>query len=268
MPLGADLEGPFLGRARRVPVELLRTADLAWLEALFAAHPAMVRMVTLAPEADPGLGAVRWLAARGVLVALGHSDASDGEARGSGRGSGRDPCVQRDGAAAPPCPGLVGAALDDDRLTPTLIADFVHLDPTVARIVLAASGSVVLVSDAVATGGPVQARDGAAWRADGRLAGATTLLDGAVANLVRVGVPVERVVAAASTVPADLLGVADRGRLTVGARADVVALDPAPGPSARGPRRVAGRLTRFPSRVRTRWRTPHVRSPTPVRRLP
>ena len=124
-------------------------------------------------------------------------------------------------------PGLAGVALDDARLTPTLIGDLVHVDPTVVRIVFAAT-PVALVSDAVATA-PSERGDDAVRRPDGRLAGATALLDGAVENLVGIGVPLGRAVAAASTVPADLLGVRDRGRLETGRRADLVLLDPATG---------------------------------------
>ncbi len=112
-------------------------------------------------------------------------------------------------------PGVAGAALDDERLTPTLIADLEHVHPTVA-----------LVSDSVALGRGVEAADGAARLPDGRLAGATTLLDEAVVNLVRIGVRFERAVGAASAGPAFVLGLEDRGRLEVGARADVVALEP------------------------------------------
>jgi len=61
------------------------------------------------------------------------------------------------------------------------------------------------------------------------LAGATTLLDRAVANVVSIGVPLPRAVAAATTVPAAILGLADRGRIEHGARADLVALDPLTG---------------------------------------
>ena len=228
-PLGAHLEGPFLGAAPGAhPIELLRPVDLDWLAALLDAHPGLVRMVTLAPEADPGLRAVSWLAERGVLVALGHSQATADEARAAATAGARV-VTHVFNAMAPlhhRAPGLVGVALDDDRLTPTLIGDLVHVDPAVARIVFAASASVAVVSDAVATGAATQPVQGAARLADGRLAGATALLDEAAANLIAAGVLVERVVAATSTVPADLLGLADRGRLEVGARADLVALEP------------------------------------------
>jgi len=75
--LGVHLEGPFLGDAPGAhATELLQHADIAWLEALIEHHPGLVRIVTLAPEADPGLAATAMLASAGVVVALGHSRAS------------------------------------------------------------------------------------------------------------------------------------------------------------------------------------------------
>jgi N-acetylglucosamine-6-phosphate deacetylase len=231
-PLGAHLEGPFLGDAPGAhPVDQLRAVDLAWLESTLAAHPEVVRMVTLAPEADPGLHAVTWLARHGVRVALGHSEATTEDARDAAAAGARvvTHVFNGMGPLHHRAPGLVGAALDDERLTPTLIADLVHVDETVVRIVLAAKPDVAVVSDAIAARADLDTTDGAARLADGRLAGATVLLDGALQNLVRIGIPIERAVAATSTVPASLLGLADRGHLVAGARADVVALDPSAG---------------------------------------
>jgi N-acetylglucosamine-6-phosphate deacetylase len=164
-------------------------------------------------------------------VALGHSEATHAEARAAADAGARavthlfnamSPLRHRD-------PGLVGAALDDARLTPTVIADLVHVDPAVVRIAFAATDSVALVSDSVAISAPVEARGGAARLPDGPLVGATALLDDAVANLVGLGLPIDRVVSAASAVPAALLGADDRGRLEPGRRADLVALDPTTG---------------------------------------
>lgn len=231
-PLGAHLEGPFLGGAPGAhPSELLRPADIEWLAARWRAHGDLVRMVTLAPEADPDLLATRWLSARGVIVALGHSQATEFESRDAAAAGAR--VVTHLFNAMRPFHhrevGLVGAALDDERLTPTLIADLVHVDATALRVAFAATPTIALVSDAVATGGPVREVEGAARLADGRLAGATVLLDRAVANVVRLGITLERAVAAASTVPAALLGLTDRGRIEAGAAADLVALDPQSG---------------------------------------
>src|SRR5680860_1131061 len=76
-------------------------------------------------------------------------------------------------------PGLAGAALTDERLTPTLIADLVHVHPAALQLAIASKRSVALVTDAVAIGdGGFTRRDGAARLPDGTLAGSTLTLDG------------------------------------------------------------------------------------------
>lgn len=232
--LGVHLEGPFLGRAPGAhPVELLGPADPAWLSDLLDAHPGLVAIVTLAPEADPECAATRLLAERGIVVALGHSTVSYDDARAAAD-AGASVVTHLFNAMGPfhhREPGLTGAALTDARLTPTVIADLVHVHPAALQIVVAAKRSVALVTDAVAvrsgTVGAVSiSEDGAARLPDGTLAGSTLMLDQAVRNVVALGLPVARAVEMAATVPAEILGLTDRGRLTPGGRADLVALDP------------------------------------------
>ena len=228
--LGVHLEGPFLGGAPGAhDAALLREADVAWIRTLLERHPGLVRIVTLAPEADPGFVATRLLDDAGVVVGLGHSRATYDEARAAADAGARmvthvfnamGPLHHRE-------PGLVGAALDDDRLTPSVIADGIHVHPAVLRLILACKANVVVVSDAVAFADGVVAHDRGVFLADGTLAGATSLLDHSVATLVHAGVAIERAVELVTAVPARLLGLDDRGRLEVGARADIVALDAA-----------------------------------------
>ncbi|HUF83089.1 MAG TPA: amidohydrolase family protein [Acidimicrobiia bacterium] len=232
--LGVHLEGPFLGGAPGAhPVELLRPAEPVWLEKLLDAVPGLVRIVTLAPEADPDLFATRLLAGRAVVVALGHSTASYDDVMAAADAgasvvthlfNGMGPFHQR-------APGLIGAALSDPRLTPTIIADLVHVHPAALRLAIAAKDSLGLVTDAVAVGTAIADtarpdQDGVPRLADGTLVGSTLTLDRAVRNVVGLGVPVARAVEMATAVPADVLGLRDRGRLAPGARADLVALDP------------------------------------------
>jgi N-acetylglucosamine-6-phosphate deacetylase len=226
--IGVHLEGPFLGGAPGAhPVELLRPADCKWLRGVLEAFPDLVTIVTLAPEADPALAATRLLHERGVTVALGHSTAGYEEARAAaGAGArlvthlfnGMRPLHHRE-------PGLVGAALDDERLIPTLIADLVHVHPAALRLAIGRKQTVGLVTDRVAVAG-VHVADDAVRSADGTLVGSTLSMDRAVRNVVDLGVPVERAVEMAATIPAAALGLTDRGRLVPGARADLVALDP------------------------------------------
>jgi N-acetylglucosamine-6-phosphate deacetylase len=229
---GAHLEGPFLGtRPGAHPPELVIPPDLAWLAAL----PEIVRVVTVGVEAERSVDAVRALAARGVLVSVGHTGATYdqvGDAAAAGARlvthgfNGMPPLRHRD-------PGVLGAALSDDRLAVSFIADLAHVHPAALTIALRAKGpdGSVLVTDAVAWRAERIGRigvtfDGQVARlADGTIAGSALTMARAVSNVVRhCGIGLEHAVAAASTNPARLLGLADRGRIAAGARADLVAL--------------------------------------------
>lgn len=231
---GAHLEGPFLGAMPGAhPVEHIVDIDRRFLAAL----PPVVAVVTLGPEVPGAAGAIRALVRRGVLVALGHSAATYAEVAAAVDAGAR--LVTHCFNAMPPLhhrePGLVGAALTDDRLALSLVADGVHVHPAAMRLAFRAKpkGGVVLVTDAVAwraahVGAIAVHFDGTAPRlADGTLAGSAVTMDAAVRNVVaHCGVPLPDAVWAASTAPADLLGLTDRGRIAPGCRADLVALGP------------------------------------------
>ncbi|MEY2422965.1 MAG: N-acetylgalactosamine-6-phosphate deacetylase [Acidimicrobiaceae bacterium] len=221
---GAHLEGPFLGGAPGAhPLKFLQPPDLGWLEGL----PDIVRVVTLAPETTHALDAIRLLTARGMLVSLGHSTATYEQALAAIDAGARlvTHCFNGMGPLHHRQPGLIGAALTDDRVAVSLITDLVHVHP--AAIALAfrskSAARVALVTDAVAWEG-----EGDAPRLpDGTLMGSTLTADAAIRNVVqRCGVSLVDAVRAAATTPADLLGLPDRGRIEPGARADLVALNP------------------------------------------
>ena len=230
--LGAHLEGPFLGgRPGAHPSELVVPVDLAWLDGL----PEHVRLVTLAPEQADATPAIEHLVSRGVLVSLGHSDADLATVLAAVRAGARMVTHLFNGMA--PLhhrePGLVGAGLSDDRLAVGLIADGIHVHPSLFPAVFRAKGHgrVVLVSDAIGwrTGRlaerGVAVVDGAPRLPDGTIAGSVLTMDAAVRNVADAGVPLFDALAAASTTPANLLADHDRGRISVGSRADLVVLD-------------------------------------------
>lgn len=232
---GAHLEGPFLGgRPGAHPPHLVVAPDPAWITSL----PPIVALVTLAAEVDGAVAAIGSLVARRAVAAVGHSDATLAQATAAVDAGAR--LVTHGFNAMSPLhhrePGLVGAFLTDDRVTVSLIADGHHVHPAALDVAFRCKpdGRIVLVTDAVAwragRAGEVGIRhDGTAPRlADGTLAGSALTMDSAVGFVVeRVGVSLERAVRAASTAPAGLLGLADRGALAAGRRADLVALDPA-----------------------------------------
>lgn len=231
---GVHLEGPFLGAAVGAHrPDVLVDPDIAWLDAL--ALGTVVRVVTLAPERRGAIEAIAHLTGRGVLVAVGHSTADAAQVAAAADAGAR--LVTHLFNAMPGlhhrAPGLAGVALTDERLVPSLIADGVHVDPMVLRLATRAKGAGrwALVTDSVAwrsrrlPGRSVAVVDGAPRLPDGTLAGSALTMPEAISTMVtQAGVDLVDAVAAASTVPAGLLGLADRGHLEPGAVANVVAL--------------------------------------------
>jgi N-acetylglucosamine-6-phosphate deacetylase len=242
--LGLHLEGPFISPARPgihrsdciMPAKM---DDLDWLCELTAVGSSIV---TLAPECAPA-GFVKTLAAGGVRVSVGHSEASSEcllAAIEDGL-SGVTHLFNAMPAMSAREPGIAGVALADARLTAGIILDGIHVDPLVARAAFAAKGrdKVALVSDAMPTvgtdqdnfelmGRPIRLRCGRLVSDNGTLAGAHLDMASAVRNAVTLAwLSLDDALRAASLVPARFLGIdRERGTLTPGARADIVALTP------------------------------------------
>jgi N-acetylglucosamine-6-phosphate deacetylase len=76
---GVHIEGPFLNEAPGYvgahPPEHVQPADLEPMKRLLDAAGGLTRLVTLAPECDPGMRVTRFLSSQGVIVSAGHSDA-------------------------------------------------------------------------------------------------------------------------------------------------------------------------------------------------
>ena len=250
--LGVHLEGPFISPRRRGahnPDWIVPPSPGA-LDELLAAGAGLVRVVTLAPEVDGGLAAVGQLSGAGVLVSVGHSNATGAQvAAAAGTGArmvthlfNAQPAIKSRE------PGMAGQALADPRLTSGLIMDTYHVATANCALAFAAApGRIALVTDAAACAGmppgeyllggePITLPPGDGVpprRPDGGLAGSALRIDRAVANMVaelaRAGHPhgagLAEAVAAASRVPADLIGRPDLGRIAPGAAADLVWLD-------------------------------------------
>jgi N-acetylglucosamine-6-phosphate deacetylase len=239
--LGIHVEGPFIDPKRKGvhPSEFIRPMLEQDADALIAAR-AGVTVVTLAP-ASVSLAFIGRLAKAGIVVSLGHSDASAEEAQ-SGFDAGASAVTHLYNAMsqlASRAPGVVGATLSDPRIICGLIADGEHAHAAAYRVALAAKGprGIALVSDAMppAAGGPdvfeLQGRrmtrvGNRLIAEDGTLAGAAITMRDAVDYVVRVlKVPLADALMMATLTPARLLRVDDRiGRLKAGFRADLVHL--------------------------------------------
>lgn len=237
--LGAHLEGPFLAPERLGThnPEHRRDPDAALLTRLLAAGP--VAEMTLAPELPGAVALIRLLTSRGVIASVGHTNATAAQARAAFAAGARSvthlfnamrPLHHRE-------PGVAGVALTTDEVTLELIVDGHHLDPDIVRLVWrAAPGRVALVTDGTAAAGmpdgtytmgdiELTVLDGAVRNPAGALAGSALTMIAAVRNVHALGIPLTDAVAAATRVPARLLGRDDIGVLGPGAAADVVILD-------------------------------------------
>lgn len=239
---GVHYEGPFLSVARKGAHDpaLLRAPEPEIVARLLKVRN--VRMMTLAPELDGGLDAVRRLRDAGVLPAVGHTDATYEVVRDAVRAgarvathlfNGMRPLHHRE-------PGPILALLEAPDVVLELIGDGVHLHPAIVGHVTRTAGGArtALVTDAMSAAGmsdgeyrlgglDVEVRDGVARLAgSGSIAGSTATAAAVFRRTVReAGVPLAEAVRLAATTPAAVLGLADRGAIAPGLRADLVLLD-------------------------------------------
>jgi N-acetylglucosamine-6-phosphate deacetylase len=239
--LGIHVEGPFIDpkRAGAHPREWIRPMLNEDADFLIAGKTG-VMLVTLSPDAA-STALIGRLAAAGIVVSLGHCEATDSAAIDAFRAGARgvthlfNAMSQLGGRA----PGLVGAALADPDIICGLIADGVHVAATSLKVALRAKGpeGVALVSDAMppSAGGPpgfslqgrsVQRVGNHLELADGTLAGAAiTQIDGVRYLVEALDVPLSQALQMATSTPARLLGVdRDHGRLAKGCVADLLHL--------------------------------------------
>jgi N-acetylglucosamine-6-phosphate deacetylase len=244
---GVHFEGPYLAEAccgAQNPA-FLRDPSIAEIAALVeAGGPGVVRMMTIAPEREGGLEAVRFLVERGVVAAIGHTDATyrqviDGVSSGAAVGThvfnGMRPPHHRS-------PGPPYALLGSPEIVCEFVADGVHLADETLEFAFRVTGRrAALITDAIAATGMADgayelggqavhveggvARLATADGSPGAIAGSTLTMDAAFRRAVTVTGSIVEAAHAASTTPARALGFNDRGALAVGMRADIVQLD-------------------------------------------
>ncbi|GAB3411419.1 N-acetylglucosamine-6-phosphate deacetylase [Flindersiella endophytica] len=240
---GIHLEGPFLNPAKRGSHhrDHLLAPSRPGLRHLLDAGSGHVRVVTLAPELPGGLDLVHDAVSRGVIAAVGHTDASYDEARAAFAAGARLATHLFNGMRQfhHRDPGPAGAALADDNVVCELINDGFHVHEEAVRVAVNAAGPdrIAFITDATPAAGmtdgefrlgpvPVFARGGEVRLADGTFAGSTLTMDATVRHAVRcVGLSLVEAATAAATTPATLLGLGDRtGSLRPGLDADLVVL--------------------------------------------
>jgi N-acetylglucosamine-6-phosphate deacetylase len=242
-PVGIHLEGPFISHEKRgvhPPQDLIQPSPKA-LDDFWQASRGALRMLTIAPELPGAIETISHARNLGVQCSLGHSNATYEEAK-AGISAGAKHATHSFNAMRPLDhrePGILGAILDDTELSADIIADGVHVHPSVLRLFLRAKGGdrSILITDAISATGMPDGRyklgsfevlvRGNRCEYEGKLAGSVLTLDRAVRNVMNfAGWKLQQAVRLATLNPANLLGISgERGVLAVGQRADLVVLN-------------------------------------------
>jgi len=241
--LGIHLEGPFISPARRGvhPADWIVPPSNPLLLKILAAAKGTAQILTLAPEMPGALDLIATARSAGLVVSLGHTDATYEEAQ-AGIEAGANHAAHVFNAMRPFShrgTGVIGAVLTSPKVSAELIADRVHVDEAAMRMLieLKTPERVILVSDGIsATGMPdgkyalgkfaVNVSGGVARDSEAKLAGSTLTLDRALRNMVGLGVPFASALRMVTANPARQLGLgASKGVLAPGADADLVLLD-------------------------------------------
>jgi N-acetylglucosamine-6-phosphate deacetylase len=241
--LGLHYEGPFVNTAQcgALHTEYFKTYSApSDLDALPVPQNA-VHMITMAPEVDGGVELVRELKRRGWVISIGHTRAGL-EVLDQACEAGAHHMTHFMNAMAPlhhRSPGPIAWGLSRDDVTVDMIADGIHLDPFMLRVLLKIKGvgGISLISDAIAAAGKgdgdyeiwgetISVKNGRTANAKGSIAGSVISMLDAVRLLRSLGVSYVDLSRMASLNPARLLGIdAECGSIEVGKRADLVALD-------------------------------------------
>ncbi len=240
--LGVYLEGPYIAPEFKGAHDekLLRGPDLEELKKIVASSNGALRVFALAPELPGAEEAIRYLTSEGVRVSCGHSAATCEEAM-RGFKAGASITVHTYNAMKGlhhRDVGLLGASLVSDDTYNEIICDLIHVSKEAVEIVFRAKpqDKIVLITDSMCATGmedgsytigklPITVKDGVARTESGALAGSSLRMNVAVKNLCEgLGLPLERVILAATKNPAEALGLSDVGSIKKGYRANLTAL--------------------------------------------
>jgi N-acetylglucosamine-6-phosphate deacetylase len=244
---GVHFEGPYLSEAccgAQNPA-YLRDPSLDELRALIEAGPDAIKMMTIAPERDGALEAIDFLARHRIVPAVGHTDATYQQVIAAVAAGARAGTHVFNGMRPPHhrAPGPAYALLGTDEIVCEFVADGVHMADETLGFATKVVGPTraALITDAIAATGMPDggydlggqavtvaagvARLTTADGSPGAIAGSTLTMDAAFRRATRVTGSIVFAAQAASTNPARVLALHDRGVIAGGRRADLVILD-------------------------------------------
>ncbi len=240
--IGIHAEGPFINPIRKggMNKSKIQKPDASLLHMINEASGGRLKIMTMAPELEGIEEVIDECVKMGVKASMGHSDATYEQTKKAvDRGASRlthtfnamRPYNHRE-------TGIIGAALDDDRVSCELICDLYHVSAPAIRLITKMKGcdNVTMISDSskfcgmgdgkyLLDGWEIYVKDGLCLLADGTISGSSrSLFDGAK-NMHRMGFAPEQIAVMAAVNPAKACGCEDRGELIEGYRADILVVD-------------------------------------------
>lgn len=243
--LGVHMEGPFFNTKYKgaQPEEYMIKPTAENYNKLVGEYGNIVKKMSLAPELEDSDKLIEYLVKEGVVVSMGHTNASYEEAvvgikagatSGTHTYNAMTPLTHRN-------PGVVGAIMEHDQVYAELILDGIHVSFPAAKVLLKAKGldKVMLITDSIEASGledgqyklgnqAVFVKDNSARLADGTLAGSILAMNDAVKNAYQhLGLTINEAVNLASYNPAKNLNLIDLGEIAVNKTADIIMFDEA-----------------------------------------
>lgn len=236
-------EGPFINTARKGAMDArhIHAPDRDLLDRMIDRSKGLLRLITLAPEADGCMELIPYAVSRGLTVSMGHTDATYDQAQAA-IAAGASQSTHTFNAMRSLShrePGILGAVLTNPAVRCEMICDHTHLHPAILRMIWQMKGAngVNIVSDSehgagitaseIVVDGEVRyIRDGVMRLQDGTIAGSASSMLFGIQNLLADGIPLTDVARMASINPAKTLKIDHlTGSIAVGKTADLVVLD-------------------------------------------
>ena len=241
--LGIHVEGPYVStkRAGAQPIDYMIVPSSEQFASWQQLSNNRIKQITVAPELEGGMAFVEELNKQGIIVSIGHSDATfeeveravtAGVTQATHLYNQMRPFHHRD-------PGVVGAVLMEDAVKVEIIVDFVHCHPSAVQLAYRVKGAegIILITDAMRAKGlqygdydlggqTVHVTASGAHLPNGALAGSVLTMEQAVKNMKAVtNCALPELVAMSSANAAKQLQLSTKGRIAEGYDADVILLD-------------------------------------------
>ena len=240
--VGIHAEGPFINPVNMGGMhgDRIQKPNVEILKMMYEASKGKLKILTMAPEMEDADKVIECCNELGIKVSIGHSSATYDEAKkavdkGACRATHTFNAMRGYNHREP---GILGLALDDDRVSCELICDLYHVSAPAIKLAVKVKGieNITMISDCGMFTGmgdgdyvigdhTIYVHNGLCLLENGTICGSSKCLSVGVKNMFELGYKPEEIAVMAAVNPAKACGCTDRGELQLGYRADIVVFD-------------------------------------------